>query len=46
MRRLTTLLMHTFGHLLKVPHADTVSNAMYDLTDVTDLDAMTTLTDS
>jgi len=45
-RRLNTLLLHTFGHLLNLPHADDADNAMYDVADVDDLDRMATLTDA
>jgi hypothetical protein len=45
-RRLTTLLLHTFGHLLNLPHADDADNAMYDVADVNDLDRMATLADA
>ncbi len=45
-RRLTNLLLHTFGHLLNLPHADDANNAMYDVANVNDLDAMTALTDA
>jgi hypothetical protein len=45
-RRLTTLLLHTFGHLLNLPHADDADNAMYDVANASDLDAMNRLTDA
>jgi len=45
-RRLNTLLLHTFGHLLNLPHADDADNAMYDVANVNDLDAMAKLTDA
>ncbi len=43
-QRLTTLLLHTFGHLLNLPHEADSTNAMYDVANVNDLDAMSTLT--
>jgi len=45
-RRLTTLLLHTFGHLLNLPHAADADNAMHDVAKVDDLDSMATLTDA
>ena len=44
-QRLTTLLLHSFGHLLNLPHVDDADNAMYDLLEVQDLDAMDQLTE-
>ena len=43
-RRLAHLLLHTFGHLLNLPHADDPQNAMHDFDGVEDLEAMGTLT--
>ena len=43
--RLRTLLLHTFGHLLNLPHASESSNVMYDIAGVDDLDAMASLND-
>ena len=43
--RLAVLLLHTFGHLLNLPHADDPTNAMYPLESVEDLDAMGVFTD-
>lgn len=45
-KRLTALLLHTFGHLLNLPHADGANNAMHDVTNVSDLDQMDQLTDA
>jgi hypothetical protein len=45
-RRLTTLLLHSFGHLLNLPHEGDADNAMYDVANVSDLDAMVRLTDA
>jgi hypothetical protein len=42
--RLTSLLLHTFGHLLNLPHHPEASNVMYDFAGVDDLDAMAHLT--
>ena len=44
-RRLTTLLLHTFGHLLNLPHAEDPQNVMYDFAGVGDLAAMAHLTE-
>lgn len=41
---LATLLLHTFGHLLNIPHADAPDNVMYDFAGVDDLSRMTQLT--
>ena len=43
---LTTLLLHSFGHLLNVPHAADAGNVMYDFAGVDDLPAMKALTDA
>lgn len=43
-RRLATLLLHTFGHLLNLPHARDPHNVMYDFAGVDDLSAMAYLT--
>lgn len=43
-QRLTTLLLHTFGHLLNLPHTDSADNAMHTVAKVSDLDAMGQLT--
>jgi predicted Zn-dependent protease len=43
-RRLTTLLLHTFGHLLNLPHARDPHNVMYDFAGVDDLSVMEYLT--
>lgn len=43
-RRLAQLLLHTFGHLLNLPHACDPANAMFGFFGVDDLDAMTGLT--
>ena len=43
-RRLAHLLLHTFGHLLNLPHTDDPHNAMHDFADVEDLGAMGSLT--
>ena len=43
-RRLSTLLLHTFGHLLNLPHASDPANAMYGFFGIEDLDAMAGLT--
>lgn len=44
-QRLGTLLLHTFGHLLNLPHARDPQNVMYDFAGVDGLAAMTHLTD-
>ena len=43
---LTALLLHSFGHLLNLPHAADPANVMYDFAGVDDLPAMRTLTDA
>ena len=43
-RRLSHLLLHTFGHLLNLPHTDKTTNAMYAFARVEDLDSMAVLT--
>lgn len=45
-RRLATLLLHTFGHLLNLSHARDSQNVMYDFAGVDDLAAMTHLTNA
>ena len=42
--RLSHLLLHTFGHLLNLPHTGDPNNAMYAFEGVEDLGAMATLT--
>ena len=44
-QRLATLLLHTFGHLLNLSHAEDPQNVMYDFDGVDDLNAMRRLTD-
>lgn len=44
-QRLATLLLHTFGHLLNLSHAEDPQNVMYDFASVDDLAAMGRLTD-
>lgn len=44
LRRLARLLLHTFGHLLNLPHSADPANAMYSFARVEDLDAMAALT--
>ncbi|MDX1420797.1 MAG: hypothetical protein R3181_12575 [Rubricoccaceae bacterium] len=44
--RLTALLLHTFGHLLNLHHAEDPANVMYPLESVEDLDRMTVLTEA
>lgn len=44
-RRLSTLLLHTFGHLLNLPHARDPQNVMYHFAGVEDLSGMSSLTD-
>ncbi len=39
-RRLAQLLLHTFGHLLNLPHSAEPANTMYGFFGVDDLDAM------
>ena len=41
--RLAALMLHTFGHLLNLGHADDPANAMYPVESVEDLDGMGTL---
>lgn len=41
--RLTALLLHSFGHLLNLPHHDSPDNVMYPLERVEDLDQMSEL---
>ncbi len=43
-RRLATLLLHTFGHLLNLSHARDSQNVMYNFAGVDDLSAMSYLT--
>lgn len=43
-RRLSTLLLHTFGHLLNLSHASAPQNVMYNFAGVDDLAAMANLT--
>ena len=43
-QRLTALLLHTFGHLLNLSHADDPRNAMFDFKGVEELDRMGELT--
>jgi hypothetical protein len=43
-QRLATLLLHTFGHLLNLPHARDPQNVMYNFAGVNDLSAMAYLT--
>ena len=43
-QRLAHLLLHTFGHLLNLPHVEQPQNAMHDFADVEALGAMGTLT--
>lgn len=38
--RLRTVLLHTFGHLLNLPHVESPSNVMFDFANVEDLKAM------
>ena len=42
---LTTLLLHSFGHLLNLPHDEDPHNVMYDFAGVDALAGMTQLTD-
>ena len=44
--RLTAILLHTFGHLLNLRHADDRTNVMHPVESVEDLDGMTALTDA
>ncbi len=43
--RLTSLMLHTFGHLVNLDHRREPENVMYPLESVEDLDGMATLTD-
>ncbi len=45
-RRLETLLLHTFGHLLNLSYAKSPQNIMHDFVEVEDLTNMVHLTDS
>lgn len=45
-RRLETLLLHTFGHLLNLSYAKQPQNMMYDFVEVEDLTSMVDLTDN
>lgn len=45
-RRLTALLLHSFGHLLNLPHEEDPANVMHDFAGVDDLAALEQLTDS
>ena len=45
-QHLRALLLHSFGHLLNLPHAEDPQNVMYDFAGVDDLAAMTRLTDA
>ena len=45
-QRLTTLLLHTFGHLLNLPYDQSLQNIMYDFAAVESLAAMTELSDA
>lgn len=45
-QRLTTLLLHSFGHLLNLPYNKDPQNAMYNFTGVEDLAAMVNLTNA
>ena len=44
-RRLASLLLHTFGHLLNLSHEEDSQNVMYDFVGVDDLAGMVHLTD-
>ena len=44
-KRLTTLLLHTFGHLLNLSRTKSSQNVMYDFADVKALAAMVHITD-
>ena len=44
--RLGALLLHTFGHLLNLRHADDRANLMHPVESVEDLDAMVSFTDA
>jgi hypothetical protein len=45
-RRLTALLLHSFGHLLNLGHTDAPGNAMHDVAGVDGLEAMTAFSDA
>lgn len=45
-RHLSTLLLHSFGHLLNLPHSKKSANVMYNFASVEDLAAMEQLTDA
>ncbi|PAP76066.1 hypothetical protein [Rubrivirga marina] len=45
-RRLTALLLHSFGHLLNLGHTDDPENAMHDVAGVDGLEAMTQFSDA
>lgn len=45
-QNLQALLLHSFGHLLNLPHAEDSTNMMYDFAGVDDLAAMTHFTDA
>ena len=45
-RRLTTILLHSLGHLLNLPHEEDPANVMHEFSGVNDLAAMKQLTDS
>lgn len=44
-RRLAAVLLHSFGHLLNLPHQEDAANVMHDFAGVDDLAAMQQLTD-
>jgi len=44
-QRLTTLMLHTLGHILELTHEADPKNIMYSLQSIGDLDAMHTITD-
>lgn len=44
-RRLTALLLHSFGHLLNLPHEEDPANVMHDFAGVDDLAVMEQLTE-
>lgn len=44
--RLASLLLHTFGHLLNLPHHHDRANAMYPVEGVEDLDGMAEITEA
>ncbi len=45
-RRLSTLLLHSLGHLLNLPHAADPGNVMYDFAGIDELDTMHALTEA